>query len=302
MADNKRVFTVEGKEYAVTKPSAKQNEEASMEYNRVFSRALKNGALLRESLEKHMREQNLWDDEKQELYGQLLNDINEKEKTLSKGGIKLSEAREMALEMKSVRAALQSLISERNSLDINTAQGQAENSRFNYLLSSSLVYNETGEQVFDGLQEYLDASTEGNKVAFSGAENFANMYYGLDKDYEKNLPENRFLRSYKFVDDELRLINKEGSLVDFEGRLIDEEGRYIDEKGNLVNFDGEPVTNTGEYNFETAPFLDEDGNPLGEKSEKEDKKEDSKAEAKEEKKPRGRPKKTTAKASSTKDE
>jgi hypothetical protein len=269
MADNKRTFEVGEKEYAVVRPNAKQNEMASMEYNRVFSLALKNGGLLRESLDKHMRDQNLWDDDREQTYVSLLDSINQKEKALSKGGIKLSEAKQIALEMRGARAALQALIAQRNSLDVNTAQGQAENARFNYLLVECLVYNDTGRPVFNTVDDYSQASQDGEKVSVVGAETFANMYFGLDKNYEKNLPENKFLGKYKFTDSEGRLVNEKGQLIDYDGKRIDEEGRYVDDDGNLINYSGEPVTAEGDYAFQTSPFLDDDGNPVYSDEEKE---------------------------------
>jgi hypothetical protein len=262
MADNKRTFNADGTDYAVVRPNAKQNESAAMEYNRVFSLALKNGALLRESLDKHMRDQNLWDDDREQTYVSLLDAINQKEKSLSKGGIKLSQAKDTALEMRGSRAALQALIAQRNSLDVNTAQGQAENSRFNYLLVECLVYNDTGDPVFEDVDDYSQASQDGAKVSILGAETFANMYFGLDKNYEKNLPENKFLGKFKFTDSEGRLIDSDGNLVDYDGKKIDEEGRYIDEDGSLINYSGEPVTADGEYAFQTQPFLDDEGKPV----------------------------------------
>jgi hypothetical protein len=269
MADNKRTFEINDKEYAVVRPNAKQNEMASMEYNRVFSLALKNGGLLRESLDKHMRDQNLWDDDREQTYVSLLDSINQKEKSLSKGGIKLSDAKQVALEMRGGRAALQALIAQRNSLDVNTAQGQAENARFNFLLVECLVYNDTGRPVFHTVDDYSQASQDGERVSVVGAETFANMYFGLDKNYEKNLPENKFLGKYKFTNSEGRLVNEKGELIDYDGKRIDEEGRYVDKDGNLINFSGEPVTEEGEYAFETSPFLDDDGNPVYSDEEKE---------------------------------
>ena len=214
MADNKRTFDVDETEYGVVRPSAKQTEAATMEYNRVFSRCLQNGALLRERLDQFMRQQNLWDDEREQRYTDLLTQINDREKKLSKGGIKLKEARETALEMKGIRAALQALIAQRNSLDVNTAQGQAENARFNFLLVNCLVYNESGKAVYDGVEDYSKKQSEGDQVGVLGAEIFANMYFGLEKDYEQKLPENQFLKRYKFVNEDLQLIDKKGNRVD----------------------------------------------------------------------------------------
>jgi hypothetical protein len=300
MADNKRTFEVDGKEYAVVRPNTRQNEDATMEYNRVFSRSLQNGALLRERLDQFMRQQNLWDDERERQYEELLTQINDREKKLSSGGIRLSDARQIALEMRSVRAALTALISQRNSLDVNTAQGQAENARFNCLLATCLVYNDSGEAVYEDVEDYSQKTSDGDAVGVAGAEHFANMYFGLEKDYEKKLPENKFLQNYNFVNDELQLINKEGQTVDLTGKLVNEDGRYIDDEGNFIDFEGNALTEDGKYKTEPKPFLDDEGNPIVDEDsseEEEEKAEETETEKSEPKpaqgtkKQRGRPKK-----------
>ena len=70
------------------------------------------------------------------------------------------------------------------------------------------------------------------------------------------------MKQYKFVDDKLRLINKDGKLVDEQGRLIDENGRFINEKGEFVDKDGNLVNSEGDYVVEFTPFLDDDGKPV----------------------------------------
>jgi hypothetical protein len=112
----------------------------------------------------------------------------------------------------------------------------------------------------------------------------ANMIYGLDPKYVDNLEENKFLKEFKFVNEDLQFIDKEGHLVDAEGRLINEDGRYIayrTEEGRknkdpddvyFVNRKGEEVvciTNEdGEEDWvklelkERKPFLDDDGKPI----------------------------------------
>jgi hypothetical protein len=86
--------------------------------------------------------------------------------------------------------------------------------------------------------------------------------YGLDNNYEKSLPENKFLKKYKFVDDNLRLVNKDGHFVNEDGKLIDENGRFVDENGNFVDRDGNRVDADGEYVVDSKPFLDDEGNPV----------------------------------------
>lgn len=285
-------FTVGKEQLCILNPTAAQNENATMEYNRVFSKALQSGALLREKLESHMRQQELWDDVKEKEYSDKINQLNNIEIKLNKGGIKLSDARELAIEMREVRGELQTLIAGKNAMDVNTAQGQAEQARFNYLLVSCLVYKD-GEVYYTNVNDYLEKQTTGHDpVGYEAAEKFGNMYFGLDSEYEQGLPENIFLKKWQFIDKELRLINKEGHTVDDEGRLVDKFGRYINKEGDFVDRDGNPLNEEGEYDFDSQPFLDDDGKPLDDPDA-----EVAEAEAEDEEKPKkkaGRPKKEKA--------
>jgi hypothetical protein len=131
-----------------------------------------------------------------------------------------------------------------------------------------VVYSDNKEPYFRNMEDYLNRATE--EVSLLGAQNLANMIYGLDNDYETNLPENKFLKKYRFVDDKLRLIDKKGRLVDGDGRLVDASGRFIDEEGNFVDKYGNKVTSEGDYIVETKPFLDDNGNPIVLEEEKKD--------------------------------
>lgn len=285
-ANNKKSFTseIEGKkvELAIVRPNVKASREAQLEYNRSFAEAVQSGALLKAKLQNVLIDQGVWSIEKQEQHDNLINDINEKEQTLAKGGIKLTDAKRIALEMRVKRWRLRELISERTEYESNTAEGQAENARFNYLVSACTVYNDTGKNVYSGVDDYLEQS--GELFSIEAARVFANMMYGLEDDYEDNLPENKFLKDYNFVNEDLRLVNDDGELVDIEGRKIDDSGRYVDEEGNFVDREGNRVNEEGDYVFEPQPFLDDEGKPIK-----------SEAEAEEEKpKRRGRPRKSPA--------
>lgn len=254
--------TIEDKEviFCVRSPSLEDQKEATKVYNQAFTDALKSKAVVRARLDDLLIEQGLWDNSKQKQFDELQSSILENERRLAKGGIPLSEAKEIALEMRKTRDKVRDLISVKTSLDTHTAEGQADNARFNYLVSACTVYDSTKQRYFSGLEDYLNRSTD--VVALLAAQNLANMLYGLDNDYEGSLPENKFLKQYKFVDDKLRFINKDGKLVDFEGRLVDESGRYIDADGNFIDKFGNRVDKDGEYVLESKPFLDDSGNPI----------------------------------------
>jgi hypothetical protein len=256
-------FKVDDKEYAILDISAELGRKALAEYNRAFSSAVKSGAVLRATLQNILKEQGVWSEAKQKQYEELTENIGKTETKLAKGGIKLKEARELAINLRRYRAEVRDLISERSQLDSNTAEGQAENARFNYLVASATVDNETGKPIFKDLDDYIQRGND--EVASEAARRLAHSLYQFDIDYEKGLPENKFLKKWGFVNDDLHLVRKkDGKLIDVEGRLVDENGRYVDEDGKFVDIDGNPLTEDGELAIEGEPFLDDDGNPLEE--------------------------------------
>ena len=252
-----------GRAFSITEVTLQQQNEATKVYNRAFRDALESGALLRNKLEDYMRSQGLWNDDKQASLELLQKEILDKEKQLAKGGIRLSVAKDSAMEMGDKRNEIRTMLMERNSLDGSTAEGQADNAKFDYLVSASLVYNDSNKPYFKDLADYRNRNTE--PIALEAARRLAQKMYGLDSNHEHNLAENKFLKEFDFIDAELRLINNDGKLVDKEGNLVNEDGRYIDEDGNLIDVDGNPVTSDGEYDFERQPFLNEDGKPIKDK-------------------------------------
>jgi len=272
---------VENKEttFLVKSPSLQDQREATKVYNQSFSEALKAKAVVRAKLDDLLVEQGLWDNEKQAKFTELQNEILENERKLAKGGIPLSDAKQLALNMRKTREDIRDLISVKTNLDTHTAEGQADNARFNYLVSACTVYNDTKDPYFKNYEDYNNRTAD--PVALLAAQNLAGMLYNLENDYEEKLPENKFLKQYKFVDEKLRFINKEGKLVDEKNRLIDENGRFINEKGEFVDKNGNLVDSKGDYFVEFSPFLDDDGKPVileTKKAEVEEKDEKSKSE------------------------
>lgn len=278
---NSKTFTatVDGKniEFTVRTPSLQDQREGQKVYNQAFTDAIKSKSVVRAKLDDLLQEQGLWNDEKQAKFTSLQKELLEGEKRLAKGGFGIKEAKSLALKMRQVRDEIRDLISVRTSLDNHSAEGQADNARFNYLVSVCVVYKDTNEPYFKSLEEYLNSAD--NPVAMLGAQTLATMVYGLDNNFEKTLPENKFLQKYKFVDEKLRLIDKQGRLIDAEGRLIDDNGRYIDEQGNYVDKFGNKVDKDGEYLIDSEPFLDEDGKPIVLEENKPETKEESKPNA-----------------------
>ena len=262
MFENSFKVEIDGveKEFEIKAASLNEQREAQKIYNQAFSDAVKSGSIVRAKLDDLLKDQNLWDEKKQIEFVTIQKELTDKDKQLSKGGISLKKAKLIAIEMKKLREDLRELISVKSNLDTHTAEGQADNARFNYLVSVCVVYKDTKKPYFSGYDDYINRSIE--TVALIGAQKMASLMYGLDSDFEKKLPENKFLLKYKLVNDKLEYVDEKGRPVDQDGRLINKDGRFINEEGKFVDQDGNLVNDSGDYVIAFEPFLDDDGNPI----------------------------------------
>ncbi len=256
---NKLTFKVPGNEtvFAVRRANAKESQKLQAAYNETFMQAITSNAPLRAKVEEIARRQGVWDDVKQEEYNKLQKQLWDYELTLQKGGVKKSVAKGYALEMRRIRLEQRLLLADRNSIDQNTCESQAENTQFNHRVAMCLVQDEDNKPYCKDYDDYIDKLNNGDAVVMEGIKQMSYLQYNLDPNYEFNLPENKFLKEYNFVDDKLRLLNKEGRLVDEKGRLVNEEGRLINEKNELVDQDGNVIDEKGNYKVEFKPFLDD---------------------------------------------
>jgi|TARA_R110002051_G_scaffold26358_1_gene63504 hypothetical protein len=270
MADkNKKSFDVGDKVYAVRKPTVEEIRKANEIRSKTFNEALQRGDMLREQLESELRKRKLWSDGREEEYQGLRQDILDGEYKLKKGGIKLSNAKNVALKMSAARSQMVQLLSSRTDLDSNTCEGKADAARFNYLFAVCLVYDDSGESYFDnGLDDYL--LNQDDPVALAGASHFYYLLSGSE-DVDSNLPENQFLKRFDFVDEDNRLVDSEGKLIDGDGRHVDKFGNLIrwidDEEFEYVDTEGRTVNDDGDYDVDFVPFLDDEGNAIEEEEE-----------------------------------
>jgi hypothetical protein len=262
--------TVDGKEIELDLKPATLNDqrEAQKIYNQAFSDAVKSGSIVRAKLDDLLKEQGLWDDKKEIQFRTLQKQILDNERKLAKGGISLKSAKSVAVQIQKLRNELRDLISVKTNLDSHTAEGQADNARFNYLVSCCVVYKNNNNRYFKNYEDYLNRASD--NVSISAAQKLASIMYGLDSDFEKKLPENKFLLKYKLVNDNLEFVDDKGRLIDEDGRLVDKNGRYINEDGKFVDKDGNLVDESGDFVVDFEPFLDDNGNPIVENTKNEE--------------------------------
>tara|TARA_R110002020_G_scaffold55309_3_gene153618 strand:- start:2255 stop:3310 length:1056 start_codon:yes stop_codon:yes gene_type:complete len=262
--ENQRDFTVDGVKYAVRRPKITEIRNANEQRSKAFNEALSRGDMLREQLDSELRKRSLWNDSREEEYQNLRKGILDGEFRLKKGGIKLSDAKDVALDMSEHRSRMVELLSSRTDLDSNTCEGKADAVRFNCLFASCLVYEETGESYFPkGIDDYL--LNQDDPVAIAGATEFYYLISNSERPDEQ-LPENVFLKQFDFVDEGFNLVDKDGKRTDRKGRHIDEFGnliKWVNEDSYIhVDTEGREVSDDGEFNVEFSPFLTDDGEPI----------------------------------------
>ena len=256
MSDKKfeEEITLEDGDVAKIYVKAPDNESikaADRHRAKAWNEAFKEGVLTRKEVKSLMRERDIWNDKKETKEKELTEEIIDLERKLYRGvgkkKPKVSEGRKLAIEMKEKRLELRDLIAERISMDENTAEALAENARFDYLVSCSSFYSENDEPVFENYEDFNERSS--SDLASSCASLLAKMMYNLDSDFEKQLPENRFLKQFGLINDDGNLVDPKNNdiLIDSEGRVINELGQYVDNEGNRIDVDGVPVDEEGLY-------------------------------------------------------
>jgi hypothetical protein len=213
---------------------------------KVWTDCIRDGIMTKKELEKFMKQQDIWNDNKDVEQQKIVQEIADLEKELYVGNrkMKTSEGKNIAIQMRIKRNQLRDLIAEKLSLEQNTAESLSDNARFDFLVANCTYY-ENGQKVYKDLEDYKDRAD--SEIGFSAATALAGLIYSVDKDFEAKLPENKFLKMFNFVNDDLTLVNDKGEMVDANGRRIDENGFYIDEDGNRVDKEGNKLDENGNY-------------------------------------------------------
>jgi hypothetical protein len=249
----------------VTRPTRQDNINAQLVASETFKKAVVGGAVVRRALDALLVQQGLWSDDKQAQVDKLDKTIREKLTQLKQGGIKLNDARELAIEIRIARLNRSLLMSDKNAYDELTADAISENAKFDYLVVQC-IKDENGNPIFTDVEDYKIKADENQPYIMEAVPKLATLIHGIEENWEANLPENQFLKKFKFIDEDMRLVNKDGRHITKDGKLIDNDFRYINDDGEYVDVDGNRIDQDGLPVVEFSPFLDDEGNPIVEES------------------------------------
>lgn len=249
-------------ELYVMDPTPKQLADAKKVYGRTWREFAEEGVPVKATIERIARDQGIWDDEKEKELQGIQKQILEIERKLKGGGSfygSVEEAKDDAIAMRRLRNKMYESLIEKSALDNNSAESQAENVRIAFLISTCTYSSVTKLPYFKSLDDYYARSSE--KAALDATNKFLLEVNKVNLNFEHDLPENKFLRDYGFMDEAGRLII-DGHFVDDEGRRVDENGRFIDDDGQFVDINGNLVDENGEYKVDFKPFVDSEGKEI----------------------------------------
>lgn len=224
----------------VRKPDRDLLNKAQRIYAHTVKMALESGYMFKSALEKKLKEQGVFTDEDHLEINRLREEIFNLTEQLKTGKdkdgntLKLNDAKSIAYNIRGLRNKINSINEKRTSLEQYTVEESAENARFDFLASKSLL-KEDGSLWFNSVEEYDAAS--GEDYVQKSAYTLMSMLYGVDEDWQKNLIENKFLLKYNFVNpDTLLSVELEEALKKMEESEsgLSEEPKFLDDNGNLV--------------------------------------------------------------------
>ena len=254
-----KTVTLEGGqkvEIVVKQPTNAVLKGADRVKSKVWNESIQDGILTKRELGVLMRKRGIWDENKDKEETRITQQIVKLEKELYHGKEvkgkgkrrkpKVSEGRDIAVQIRRLRLELRDLIAERIGLEDNTAESIADNARFDYLVAHC-TFHKSGQNVYKNFEDYDNRSAD--PVAFTAASALGEMLYNIDAGFEANLPENVFLTKFGLVNDKLELVDPSDteSLIDVDGNKIDEDGYRLNDEGQRVDKEGNILNSEGYY-------------------------------------------------------
>jgi len=244
LADSDKKVTI-----YVVKPNNEVIAKADMLRAKRWNECIQDGIITKKELSVLMEKRGIWNKEKSTQEEDISTQIQGLERNLFRGEggkkPKVSEGKDIAIQMKDLRVKLRELIGERLALEENTAEALSDNVRFDYFVAMCSFYKDTNQKVYTNLEDYNQRSSD--EVAFAAASMLGDILYNLDTSFEENLPENRWLKGFDLINQDFGLVNTEGDLVDRGGKKINDLGHYLDGDDNRIDVDGFPLNDDGSY-------------------------------------------------------
>lgn len=222
--------------------------ESQKHYAAAFNEALnKHNMSLRVQVDNMLKERNLLENADEDEIVKLREKLRNLERTLRKGVIQgrrmdKDEGKRVAIEMRKIRNEISNVGQSLSSYYSNTVESYASQEQMQYFIYACTL-NYKNERFWPNFDEFK--SDVNNEVYAEVGKAFVSLLTGLDKDYEKNHYENKWLIKMGFMNDKLQFVRSDGKVIDEDGRLIDKDSRFINDDGEFIDQFGNRVDRDG---------------------------------------------------------
>lgn len=187
----------------------------------------KNRLVLRQEVDKFLKESGIWTDNDEQGIQKATEYIAESLAKIKKGGIKLSEGRQLAISIMDKRKEIFTALRKRQILDDSTIEAVAENEKNDYIVFACTEFADDGQKYWSSFEDMKNDKLSDSYNKASGAA--IEVIYGLNPNYETELPENKWLKKYKFIDEEMNYVDRQT------GKRVDRDGKPIEDSEEKIN-------------------------------------------------------------------
>ena len=208
----------------IRKPNYEDIEQADKVYAvKVASLVRENSnkrLLLRSQIDDFLKQAGIWTKDDDTKVRKLHSEINSLISKIAGGGMKLSEGRKICIDVMQKRREIIQTTMKRQVFDDTTIESMAEAEKIDYFIYSCTVYSDSGKNYWESFEDMKnDKLSEVYRRSYSAA---LELIYNVSPDFEKEFPENKWLRKYSFIDKELNYIDRKT------GRKVDQNGIPVD--------------------------------------------------------------------------
>lgn len=166
-------FVCKGVRYGVRRPLPQDVAAGDRVYRKALEAAAAAGAPCGRSIPDLLKERGLWDEPKYRDLARLTDEVLKGREALAGGRLRKAEALSLARQVRRKCAVIRDLMADWRSVEQETAEAQAQNARFDFLVTRCFVLADGGRPVFASVEDYKRHA--GERHAYRGAEALARL-------------------------------------------------------------------------------------------------------------------------------
>lgn len=204
-----KTFDINNKKYGLKKLNNKESYDLDIHYKAEYAKALREGCATIAEIDSMIKSRNLEDESHIKEKDALVDELLELEQKLNNEELSKDEKFNAASELMLVRRKLLALNTRLQPMYEVTAEQAAQDARNRLMFIRCFINLDTNKPYF-ATQEEFNSAPDSEEIGNAFKE-FLFYIYNLDPNFEKDLPENKWLVEHEYLDENLQLIDKQST-------------------------------------------------------------------------------------------